>query len=131
MKNCCKQELSSGPGRGRNIAIWLPILTEWLADKTMEEVVAIFLAQGLPCGPVQTSADVANCPHIAKREMLVTIPDPVMGEITMVGSPIKMDDNQPVYGPAPLLGEHTAGVLSQILGYDDQKIAALRQRKVI
>lgn len=125
------KELSSGPGRGKNIDIWLPILTEWLSTKTMKEAVDLFLSEGLPCGPVQTSEDVAKCPHIAKREMLVKIPDPVMGEFTMVGSPIKMEENLPLYGAVPLLGEHTATVLTELLGYDDRKLTELRQNNVI
>jgi crotonobetainyl-CoA:carnitine CoA-transferase CaiB-like acyl-CoA transferase len=33
--------------------------------------------------------------------------------------------------PPPLLGEHTASVLQEWLGYDDQTIARLRGRAVL
>ena len=49
----------------------------------------------------------------------------------MVGSPIKMSDTQPVYNAVPLLGEHTPSVLAELLNYDDEKLAKLRQNKVI
>lgn len=125
------KELCSGPGRGRNIDRWQPLLNEWLADKTMNEIVDRFNAEGLPCGPVQTSEEVVNCPHMAKREMFVTIPDPVVGKVKIVGSPYKMSHSKPVYGPVPNLGEHTAAVLSDILGYDEEKLADFRQKNII
>lgn len=125
------KKLCSGPGRGSNVDHWQPVLQDWMADKTMNEIVERFNAEGLPCGPVQTSEDVAKCSHIAKREMFVEIPDPVLGEVKIVGSPYKMSDSQPVYGSVPGLGEHTNDILINVLGYDEEKISQLRQSNAI
>lgn len=124
------KEIASGPGRGLHVDRWKPLLDGWMADKTMNEVTEIFNAVGLPCGPVQTSEEVFHCPHIAKRKMFIKIPDPTMGEITMVGSPFKMADNEPKYGQVPLLGEHTAEVLSA-MGYSQESIAQLKEKKIV
>ena len=78
-----------------------PIINEWLADKTKVEACEIFMAQGLPCGPVQNSEDVAHDEHTKKREMIVTLPDPIIGKISMVGCPIKMEEHEPTYKPLP------------------------------
>lgn len=125
------KELASGPGRGRNIERWQPLLKAWMADRTMNEIVERFNAEGLPCGPVQTSVEVVNCPHMAKREMFVNIPDPVVGQVKIVGSPYKMSDSKPTYGPVPKLGEHTDDVLMTVLGYSSEKLAGLRQTNTI
>ena len=42
--------------------------------------------------------------------------------------PIKvLDDEQPVPTKAPTVGEHTDAVLDDVLGYDPEQIAALRE----
>ena len=89
------------------------------------------MAEGLPCGPVQNSQDVFNCPHVKAREMFVTIPDTVMGEVTVVGSPYKLDGEEPIYGAVPQLGADNDEILSQLLKYDENKIAELKTKKVI
>lgn len=126
-----REDLNSGPKRAAHFDELLPIIKNWMSDKTKNEVCDLLMAQGLPCGPVQTSEDVYNCPHAKAREMFITVPDKVMGQVEMVGSPFKLDGEEPIYGAAPLLGEHNDLVLKEILGYDDEKIAALKSGKVI
>jgi crotonobetainyl-CoA:carnitine CoA-transferase CaiB-like acyl-CoA transferase len=123
-------DLQSGPGRGANMRIIRPIMNEWMKDKTKLEVCDLLMAQGLPCGPVQTSEEVAKCPHIAQRDLRVTVPDPIIGELTLIGSPIKMEEHEPSYTPLPGLGADTDEVLASI-GYDAARISALRETKAI
>jgi formyl-CoA transferase len=47
-----------------------------------------------------------------------------------VGSPIKFSDFEPEIVGAPLLGEHTDHVLSE-LGYDEKQIADLHAKGVV
>ena len=123
-------DLQSGPGRGANMHIIRPIMHAWMKDKTKLEVCDLLMAQGLPCGPIQTSEEVAKCPHIAKRALRVTVPDPVVGSLTLIGNPIKMEEHETAYAPLPRLGADTDEVLASI-GYDAAKIGALRQAKAI
>ncbi len=124
-------DIQSGPGRGAHMETLIrPIINEWLSDKTKVEACEIFMSQGLPCGPVQDSSDVAHDEHTAKRKMIITLPDPIIGEISMVGCPIKMEEHEPAYGPLPNLGADTDAVLKSI-GYSDGKIKELRDKKAI
>jgi CoA:oxalate CoA-transferase len=124
-------DIQSGPGRGAHMETLIrPVINEWLADKTKIEACEIFMAQGLPCGPVQNAEDVAHDEHTKKREMLVKIPDPVVGELTVVGCPIKMEEHETSYSALPDLGADTDEVLKK-LGYSDERIAELHDKKVI
>jgi crotonobetainyl-CoA:carnitine CoA-transferase CaiB-like acyl-CoA transferase len=124
-------DIQSGPGRSANMETLIrPIINDWMKDKTKIEVCDLLMAQGLPCGPIQTSEEVAHCPHIAKRDLLVKIPDPIVGELTMVGNPIKMEEHETEYRPLPNLGADTDAVLSEI-GYGADKIKHLRESKAI
>ena len=124
-------DIQSGPGRAAHMeGLIRPLINLWLSDKTKIEACELLMAQGLPCGPVQTAEDVANCPHIAKRDLLVTLPDPVVGELTVVGSPIKMEDHDSTYGPLPGLGADTEALLARI-GYGPDRIESLRRNGTI
>ena len=124
-------DIQSGPGRGAHMETLIrPIINDWMKDKTKLEVCDLLMAQGLPCGPIQTSEEVAHCPHIAKRDLLVKIPDPIVGQLTMVGNPIKMEEHKTEYRPLPNLGADTDTVLSSI-GYSAEKIKKLRENKTV
>jgi len=57
--------------------------------------------------------------------MRVEITHPVAGRISQVGAPWKMDGrSSPIRLAPPGLGQHTAEVLREVLGYDDAMIEA-------
>jgi formyl-CoA transferase len=86
---------------------------------------ALFEANGLPCGPINTYDQVFADPQILARGMVVETDHPTLGRIRTLGSPLKMSDTPPVVERrAPLLGEHTREVLGEI-GCSAEEIAAL------
>lgn len=68
---------------------------------------------GVPCGPVNTLAQVFADPQILQQQMTMDVAHPGRGNIRMVGFPMKFQ-NAPcrVRHPAPELGQHTAEVLA-------------------
>ena len=66
------------------------------------------------------------------RGSLVEVDDPVLGPVKQQG-PVPRMDRTPLRVPsgAPRLGEHTDEVLSDLLGLDDDELAALRSDGVI
>lgn len=125
------ENFNSGPKRAIHRQEWEPALIEWMADKTKNEVCEIFMEQGMPCGPVQDSEDIFNCPHIEKRDLFKKIPDKIMDELTVIGSPLKMEFSEQIYGVSPLLGEHTDEILKDLLNYDEEKIKNLKDNNDI
>ena len=71
-----------------------------LRQRTTGEWLDIFTAAGVPCGPVNTVAEVAIDPQVAARNMIVSIADPVIGNLRVAGNPIKMSG-------VPERAEHT------------------------
>ena len=54
-------------------------------------------------------------PTVKEREMLVKMDHPTIGELPLVGSPLKMSDTPVEYRlPPPLMGEHTEEVLREL-----------------
>ncbi len=92
---------------------------------------ALFEDHGVPCGPINSYADVFDDEQIAAREMVVETDHPTLGRLRTLGSPLKMSRTPPRPGrPAPLLGQHTDAVLREA-GYAPADVAALRAAGVV
>jgi crotonobetainyl-CoA:carnitine CoA-transferase CaiB-like acyl-CoA transferase len=64
--------------------------------------------------------------------MLIDVPDPILGSVRLVGPPFKLSGNtEPVTSAAPLLGEHTAEILQEMLGYSEERVARLQEEGVL
>ena len=92
---------------------------------------ALLEEHGVPCGPINTYADVFQDEQVMARGMVVQTDHPTLGRLRTLGSPLKMSRTPPRPGrPAPLLGEHTDAVLSAA-GYTPAELAALRAAGII
>jgi formyl-CoA transferase len=102
-------------------------LNEFAANYTKRELMAILNDLDVPCGPIMGTADLADDEHVRGRQMWVELDHPQRGKWWNVGMPIKLSASPPKIERSPLLGEHTAQVLQDVLGYDEAKIKALKQ----
>ena len=97
----------------------------WTSKKPKHEVMQILAEAGVPCGACQDTGEVMNDPHLRERDMILELDHPTRGTYTMAGNPIKLSASDVPLRPAPLLGEHSAEVLTE-LGYDEAAIATMR-----
>ena len=104
----------------------VPIIEEAMRLKTTAEWVALLSGMGVPVGPVQDIAQVAADPQVNHRGMFVELHHPALGPLTFTGNPVKLS-RTPGDTPRvpPSLGEHTAEVLTDVLGMDDDRIGEL------
>lgn len=105
-----------------------PGVERWAAGKTKLDAATILTEAGVAAGPCNAAPDVIADPHVARRNMLVELPrvDGVDEPVLVPGNPIKLSGVAD--GPdrqVPWLGEHTAEVLSQVLGMTDPELDAL------
>ena len=92
---------------------------------------ALFEEHGVPCGPINTYAEVFQDEQISARDMVLETDHPTLGRLRTLGSPLKMSRTPPRPGrPAPLLGQHTDEVLREA-GYAPGDLTALRTAGVI
>ena len=106
-------------------------LGEWFADKEMQPTADHLAAHGVPCSPVNTTAQAARDPHLTEREIMMEVPDPVAGTMWVTGKAVKFSRTPMVVGSTPLVGEHTTEILTDVLGYDDSKIQSLHDAAVV
>lgn len=89
-------------------------------------------AAGLVCGPINDVPTALDHPQLAARDMVVDLEHPEYGPVRVLGSPWKISGAEigPTSAP-PTLGEHSATVLADLLGLDQDTLDGLRSRGVI
>jgi crotonobetainyl-CoA:carnitine CoA-transferase CaiB-like acyl-CoA transferase len=117
--------------RMRNLAQLTPLLAETLRHKPSAHWIREFEASGVPVGPVNKIGEMLADPQVAAREMVVEVDHPRAGRVKTLGTPIKFSETPgKVERAAPLLGEHSREVLTQ-LGYSRAEIDALQREGAI
>jgi CoA:oxalate CoA-transferase len=121
----------SNPLRNDNYEILRPMIAEKIALKTVDEWIEIFNNNGVPNGPINTVDKVLNDPQILARDMVKEIEHPIAGKLKMPGVPIKMSETQgDIRFPAPILGQHTAEILNELLGIDEEALEELKKENI-
>ena len=106
-------------------------LGEWFATRDMQAAADHLAAHGVPCSPVNTTAQAAKDPHMTEREIMMEVPDPVAGSMWVTGKSVKFSRTPMIVGSAPVVGQHTTEILRDTLGYDDAKIQSLIDSSVV
>lgn len=121
------------PLRVENNEIQKKYIEEWTMKYTVDEIVDLVLAKGIPAGPIYDVKQITEDEHIAKtREMFIEVEHPVIGKMTVNGSPVKLMDTMPrINRPAPTLGQHNKEILHDILGYSMEELTEMQAEKVI
>jgi len=123
---------ATNPKRVENRKILVPLLQEVFLQRDSGEWLKLLGQAEIPIGPINTIDRVFADPQVLSREMLVEMEHPKVGKLKVVGSPMKLSKTPVQYRiPPPLLGEHTESVLREVLGYDKETIARLKEAKVI
>ncbi len=124
---------ATGADRGKHQRELIPLIEAWLQSfPTDEAALQALEAQRIPSAPVMAVADSLNHPYFQARNMVRTVPDPLLGEITIPGFPLKYSafPDLPEL-QAPLLGEHNDDILRDHLTYTSEQIAALHEQGVL
>ncbi|MCW2707585.1 MAG: CoA transferase [Frankiales bacterium] len=102
---------SSNAGRVADRAAVLLALEAALAHGTAREWAELLAQHGIPCAPVQDVGQLRSDPQLIATGQLTTLPHPA-GDVTVVGSPLRLDGRRPrPHDAPPTLGQHTVEVL--------------------
>src|SRR6202521_1370946 len=115
---------STSPARGTNRFALIAIIEDWMAAQgTDEAVLKVFEEFRIPSAPVMSIIDTLAHPYFKARNMVRKVKDPLLGEVTIPGFPIKYSEFPELLDlVAPMLGQHGADVLKENLGLSDAQI---------
>lgn len=137
-----RPELSEDPrfanrdSRVANAVVLEETINGWSRQHRVEDVVAALEAEGVPVAPVRHPEDALDDPRVVARHEAVPVAHPSYGsqvDLRTAGIPIVFSDADTGFDDVTpiLVGEHNDRVLATTLGYDAERIAALRERGVI
>jgi CoA:oxalate CoA-transferase len=103
----------------------------WVSSRRVAEVVDMLVKKGIPVAKINDLDEAQTNEQAIARGMFVRVKDPIRGEHTEPGFPIKFSGTGDLSTPSPTLGEHNTEVYSQLLGLGEEKIEELRRDGVI
>jgi len=126
-------DYASTPARAAKMTEIDAMVEAWTKGQSKDAVMAELTRAHVPCAPVRTAREVVNDPHLNERGVWVDIEHPRRGKTRVPISPIRLHGTGPsqVTRPAPLLGQDTDRVLSELLGLSADELAKLHAEGVI
>ena len=123
------ERFATNPGRVRNREALMEQLIPIFRERPAAHWLELFADAGIPSGAINTVPQILSDPHVAAREMVVTVPHPTAGSVRVVGVPYKLSRTPAaVERHPPLLGEHTDEILRERLGLSPAQVAELREQ---
>lgn len=125
-------ELDGQPGRWAARDMINDKLNAVLGTNTTSYWIAALEAERIPCAPVNSFSQALSDEQVLHRNMVVDLAHPDGKTTKGPGNPIKLSrTGEESFSPAPLLGQHTDEVFKELLNYDEEKLAELRDSGVI
>jgi formyl-CoA transferase len=106
-------------------------IEQWTMTKTKFEAMDILNEFDIPCGPILSMKELAEDKSLRETGTVVEVDHPKRGKYLSVGNPIKLSDSPTDVIRSPLLGEHTMEILSDVLRYSPDEIAAIKNSGAI
>lgn len=123
---------ATNPARVASRDVLVPMIEAVMAGRSVAEWERELIAAGVPCGPVNDVPTALSDPQARARGMVREVVDDRGEAVRVVGPAPRLSATPPSVRTAPpRLGQHTESVLSDLLGYDEARIAALRAEGAI
>ncbi|MGH8735559.1 MAG: CaiB/BaiF CoA transferase family protein, partial [Burkholderiales bacterium] len=119
------RRFADNSARMKNLPALVELMNHRIQKWQQKELLAALEAEGVPCGPINSIADMAADPQTLAREMVVELDHPRAGRTRALGLPVKLSRTPgKVARPAPTFGQHTREVLAEF-GFSVAEIDAL------
>lgn len=110
----------------------VPYLQQRLSMRPAAEWLAALETAVVPANPVNRIDQVFDDPQVQARGLRIELPHTGGGNVAMVRNPLKFSATPLQYTQAaPVLGEHTAQVLDEVLGMDAVRLRELQGLGVV
>ena len=119
-------------GRVKHRAQLIEALALLMKSKNTDDWLNLLEPEGIPCGRINSIDEALSDPQVIHRQMRTQALHSSLGEINLLGSPLKLSETPgEVRRAPPVLGEDTDQVLREVLGYEDSAISALQADGVV
>ncbi len=108
------------------------IIGEWTLSRENDQIMHMLQERGVAATVTSSSESLFNDPHINVLGLFEQIDHHTIGKTWVIRHPWKLSETPPEPNrAAPKLGEHNDDIFGQSLGLDQEKIAQLKEEKVL
>ena len=109
--------------RGANVEELDAIIAEWIAGKTADEAMEIFIAHEAAAAPIYDVSEVVADPQFQARKVVVPVDDQDLGSIRMQAPTPRLSDTPGrINFTGPHLGQHNNKIYGDLLGLDAAEV---------
>ena len=113
------ERFATPAARTANYPALRDVLMAAFATRDRADWVAALAAEGVPGGPVNSVAEVADDPQVRHLGTFAATPHPTMGEVVAIKSPIRIDGARRDAPPPPPLLNADAAAIAAEFGFSD------------
>ncbi len=119
--------------RAGNAAAAIEILDEIFASQPRDHWLQVLRAGGDFIFTIVNSVDdLPGDPQVKANDYIIDFQHPQFGTTQVVGMPVRLRETPgSVRLPAPEFGQHSEEILTELLGYTWEQVAALKEQRVI
>ncbi len=125
------ERFASPTARAKHDAVLRGVIGEWTGRFDKFEAMRHLAKEGVPASAVYETTDLYRDPHLQERGFVTTVEHEALGELPLLGCPLRLSNGDVELRAAPLLGRHTEEVLQQDLGLDRPQLEALCSAGII
>lgn len=123
---------SDNARRCQNEAELKPIINDFTKKHTLKELLVMLQKNGVPCSPIQHIGQILDSPHAKIRGMVQEVTQPNGVKVKVPGIAVKINGEVlQVTGGAPDVGQHNKELFSDWLGYTEEQLEELKNKKII
>lgn len=109
-----------------------PVVVEWVAGMTADEVIAAAEEIPIPCGICYEQEEVAADPQVKARQMLTDVAMPDGGTMPVTGPPVRLSATPTSIDRSfPTVGQHNREIYGDLLGFSDDDLSRLEEEGII
>ncbi len=126
------QRFQTNPGRVEHRAELIANLQAVFELRTVSAWLESLSQAKIPAGPINSIPEILRDEQVIARQMVQSVVHSEAGELQLLGPVAKFSKTPAaIRTPPPLLGEHSAEILTGLLGYDHASVDRLREQGVI
>lgn len=108
------------------------LVSDWTALYTSEEVLKAMEDAEVPSARIDNMQEIFDNVQLNARDQIIKMTSKHYEDLPLHGIPVKLSDTPGrIRYPSPVVGEHTAEILKEWLGYGQEDIDVLLDKKII
>jgi formyl-CoA transferase len=117
--------------RAKNSETLDAIIIEWTRARTKQDAMRLISGVSVPAGAVFDTMELQNDPSFEERGIMQVMQHPNYSGFKMPAWPVQVDGKSPKVKASPILGQHTADVLTGWLGLSATDVEKLKGDGVV